>query len=372
MTREITAAILVDGTERMAFAKVSAVDLRDDEVVVRIVATGICNSDIAICENRFPIPRPIILGHEGAGIVETVGSAVTKVVPGDKVVLSFSSCGACDRCAEHEPAYCHQFNMLNVSGRRGDGSTALATADGPVSGHFFGQSSFATHSVANQRNVVKVSPDADLEFLGPFGCGIQTGAGAVLNSLAARAGQSLVIIGGGGVGLSAVMAGRIAGCNPIILSEPNAERRALALELGATDAIDPVAEPDLAAAVAARTSGGANLVFDTSGIPSVIEAGIAALAPRGTIGVVAFHHITDAVQVNLVSTITAGKTIKGICEGDSDPDVFIPQLVEHFLAGRFPVDRLVTFYDFADLNRALDDQAEGRAIKPIVRISPDR
>ena len=366
---EFTAAVMHDGSDRMSFESVQLADLRDDEVLVRLVASGICHSDIAMRENKYPIVRPVVLGHEGSGVVERVGSAVTKVAPGDSVVLTFTSCGDCPSCEDREPAYCHQFGALNTSGVRGDGSTALTGSDGPIGAHFFGQSSFAACSVANQRNVIKVRPDAPLELLGPLGCGLQTGAGAILNSLSARRGQSLVVIGGGGVGLSAVMAGAIAGCNPIILSEPNAARRAIALELGATDVLDPLNCADLTAAIVGMTGAGADIVFDTSGLASVIESAIDALAPRGSIGLVAFEEIEARASFQIVAAIGAGKKIRGICEGDSVPEEFIPILIDHFMNGRFPFDRLVTFYDFEELNAALDDQASGTVIKPIIRFS---
>jgi aryl-alcohol dehydrogenase len=364
---EFTAAVMREGKHDLAFEKVHLRELRRDEVLVRLVACGICHSDVAMIENKFPIVRPVILGHEGSGIVERVGSAVTKVVPGDPVVLTFASCGYCPSCNDEEPAYCHEFGARNTSGRRADGSSALDGDGGPIGAHFFGQSSFAAYSVANERNVVQVNRDAPLELLGPLGCGIQTGAGAILNSLHPRSGQSLVVIGAGGVGLSALMAGVIAGCHPIILSEPNAARRELGRQLGATHVIDPMQCKDLSAEIVRITGVGADCIFDTSGLTSVIEACIVALAPRGKFGFVAFQTIEGTASFNVVATVSTGKTIRGICEGDSIPEVFIPQLVEHYMAGRFPIDRLVKFYDFADLNRAIADQTSGAVIKPIVR-----
>lgn len=365
---QFEAAVLYEGTDRMAIQPVELADLRADEVLVRIVATGICHSDIAIREAKYPCTRPVILGHEGSGVVERVGADVTKVAPGDPVVLSFTSCGHCPSCDSEQPAYCHEFGPLNTSGLRSDGSSALASNGEPIGAHFFGQSSFSAYSVANERNVVKVRADAPLELLGPFGCGIQTGAGAVLISLEAKPGSSLVVFGAGGVGLSALMAGVIAGCTTIIMSEPHPDRRALALELGATAVIDPLNCPDLTAEIVKLTGGGADVIFDTSGIPAVVEAGMAALAPRGKIGIVAFKALESAASINLVSTISLGRTLRGICEGDAVPEEFIPKLIDHFMAGEFPVDRLVKFYEFADLNQALDDQASGGVIKPIVRM----
>jgi aryl-alcohol dehydrogenase len=366
---KFTAAVLRDGSDRMSFDTVTLAPLREDEVLVRLVGTGICHSDVTARKGLYPVPRPLILGHEGSGIVERTGAAVTKVKSGDKVVLTFAYCGACRNCLDHAPAYCASFTPLNVFATRVDGTSALTCEEVQVGGHFFGQSSFAQYSVAYERNVVQVRADAPLELLGPLGCGLQTGAGAVLNSLAAKPGQSLVVIGAGAVGLSAVMAGVIAGCSPVIVSEPNPARRALALELGATHVIDPAEVADVTAQMVRLTGGGADLIVDTSGLPAVIEGAIAALAPRGTIGLVGLHSLEAAASFNLIGFIGSGRNIKGICEGDSEQDVFIPQLIEHFMAGRFPMDKMVAFYPFERVDQALDDQASGKAVKPILRFS---
>lgn len=363
-----TAAILRDGTDRMSLETVTLADLRDDEVLVRLVATGICHSDVTVRDGLYPIPRPIVIGHEGSGYVEQAGAAVTKVKPGDPVVLSFASCGACRCCAADAPAYCQSFMALNIFGRRLDGSSALRCEGESIGGHFFSQSSFATHSVARESNIVKVRADAPLEQLGPFGCGIQTGAGAILNALAPKSGDSLVVLGAGAVGLSAVMAGVVTGCTPIIVSEPNAARRALALEVGATHVISPLEIPDLTAELIRLTGAGADCIFDTSGIPPVIDSAIAALGPRGKMGFVAMNKVDARASFALAPFFGAGQTLRGVCEGDSVPDVFIPQLIDYFMEGRFPADKLVTFYEFEQLNQALDDQASGAAVKPIVRI----
>jgi aryl-alcohol dehydrogenase len=363
---DFTAAVLHAGTDRMAFETVELQELRDDEVLVRLVASGICHSDVLVRDGAYPIPRPLILGHEGSGIVERVGAGVATVSEGDHVVLTFTSCGRCRRCEADEPAYCHDFRPLNASGFRADGTTALKNAKGQVGAHFFGQSSFAAYSVANVRNVVKVRNDAPLHLIGPFGCGVQTGAGAVINSLRAKKGETLVVLGGGAVGLSAVMAGVLAGCSKIIVSEPNAERRKLAPELGATDVIDPTATEDLTAEIMRLTGIGADMVLDTSGIPAVVEAGYGALGPHGRLGVVAFQGAASSINVSLLAAITLGRQIIGICEGDAVPGEFIPFLIDRFMEGRLPIDKMVKCYTFNQLNEALDDQAASRTLKPIV------
>jgi aryl-alcohol dehydrogenase len=313
------------------------------------------------------LPLPAVLGHEGSGIVERVGDRITKVKVGDRVAISFSSCGNCKNCVANEPAYCLKFGPLNFGGVRPDGSSAISTDSGPVSSNFFGQSSFATHVLTFERNVVKVPEDVPLELVGPLGCGIQTGAGGVLRSLDCEEGSSLVVLGGGSVGLSAVMAGAIRKCSPLVVVEPQESRRALALELGATHAIDPTSVPDLTAALREIAPAGLDYAFDTSGRPAVIQAAAASLAIHGELGLVGGppDHAA-AVSLPILMMIGAGLTVRGICEGDSDPDVFIPELMAHFKAGRFPFDKLIKTYDFDQINAAIADQHHGGVIKAVL------
>lgn len=362
------AAVYRNGAEDAVIEPVTIGELREHEVLVRLVATGICHTDLT-CRNGFmALPRPVVLGHEGAGRVERVGTAVSSVKIGDPVVLTFLPCGECANCAKGVPAYCHLFQAGNFTGRRFDGSTALAGEHGEISSHFFGQSSFATHSVAHERNVVKVREDAPLELLGPLGCGVQTGAGAVMNVLAPEAGESIAIFGAGGVGLSAVMAAKVLGCAPIIVIEPNANRRALAVELGADHALDPSAETDMVATLQALTGGMLNNAFDTCGIPAVIATAVAALFLRGKIALVTAHQLDDVLALPLVGIIGRGITVRGVNMGDSVPHSFIPKLVDLIVEGRFPIEKLVRFYDFDDINLALQDQEQGKTVKPILRM----
>jgi aryl-alcohol dehydrogenase len=340
---------------------------RDDEILVRLVATGICHTDIAMRDQTYPVPQPIVLGHEGAGIVEQVGRAVTKVTPGDHVVMSFHSCGTCPSCQDHQPNYCDHFFEHNFAGSRGDGSSALSKEGEPIHGNFFGQSSFATFALCHQRNVVKVRPDAPLELLGPLACGIQTGAGAVINSLGLRPGQTLAVFGVGSVGLSAIMAARVAGATTIIGVDTVAPRRDLAKELGATHVIDP-GQGSVVEQIVNITGGGVNFAFDTTARPVVIRQAMESLAPRGTCGIVGASTLDTEITFNAMHIMTGGRQLKGIVEGDSTPEVLIPQLIELYLQGRFPFDKLVRFYPFEQINEAIDDAETGRCVKPILRM----
>jgi aryl-alcohol dehydrogenase len=367
-TTQVRAAVFGPVAEHGLVETLELGDLRDDEVLVRMVATGVCHTDLGY---RNRLPHPVVLGHEGAGLVERIGSRVTKVALGDPVVLSYRFCGHCPSCDAHKPSYCHTMVPLNFTGLRPDGSSALSRAgqggQGQVIGaHFFSQSSFATHSVANELNVVKVRADAPLELLGPLGCGVQTGAGAVMNVLKPQRGESLAVIGAGGVGMSALMAAVVEGCAPIVVIEPNPQRRALALELGANHVIDPKSE-DVAATLRAHAPTGLLYAVDTSGLPAAIGPVIGALSLRGSIALVSASPRDAVLTFPLLPAVGRGITIRGVIEGDSVSEVFIPKLVDLVVSGRFPLAKLVQFYDLDHINEALHDQETGKVIKPVIK-----
>jgi aryl-alcohol dehydrogenase len=338
---------------------------RDDEIVVRLVATGICHTDLLA--PQF-IAAPAVFGHEGAGIVEFTGRNVTKVRPGDPVAMTFGSCGVCRACCEAEPAYCADFAQIQYGGSRRDGSAILSDAAGPVRGAFFAQSSFATRALVNERSIVRLPPEFPLELAAPLGCGVQTGAGAVLNALAARAGDDLAVFGAGSVGLSAVMAARIAGCARIIAVDINPARLALALQLGATHVFD-ARDDDIVARIRALTGDGVRYSLETAGVEASFRAAFDCLAKRGTCGVVAVPNLGKPFPF-AAGGLLHGRRLVGIIEGSSVPDVFIPQLVRHHLAGRLPFDRMVSWYEFDALPKALADAAAGSVVKAIVRMPP--
>jgi aryl-alcohol dehydrogenase len=338
------------------------------EVLIDIKAVGICHSDLVMVAGAFGTRFPAVFGHEGAGIVEAVGDGVTKVAPGDKVLLTFNSCGECDRCRDDDPSYCLNFMAMNMACARADGSSRLHQHGADLSDNFFGQSSFASKAIATERNLIKLDADADLATLAPLGCGIQTGAGAVLRSLDAKAGQSLVVIGGGSVGLSALLGGTVAGCSPIIVIEPQQARRDIAMSLGADHAIDPDAG-DIVEAVRAIVPAGADLVVDTSGFVPALSSAVNMIANKGKLGLVGLPGALDAaLPVPIIQWLTQGGTVRGIVEGDSDPDVFLPELIAHHRAGNLPYDRFVKTYPFDQINEAIADAHSGAAIKVVLTL----
>ncbi len=326
---------------------------RDDEVLVRMTASGICHTDIDLIDD---MAKPVVLGHEGAGVVEKRGRNVKSVQQDDHVVLSYQSCGLCHQCRKGHPTECESFWALNFGFQRRDGSNALHRSG--VGGHFFGQSSFATHVLATERNIIKVSKNYSLELLAPLGCGIQTGAGTVMNSLAVRKGQGVAVFGTGTVGLAAVMAARIAGANPIIGVDINPARLKLALELGATHVIDNCRE-DVLHRVADITGKGVDYALEITGSPAIYELAVNALKPHGTVALIASPGEGGALP--------AGQRSIDIIQGDAVPQKFIPKLIRFYRKGQFPFDRLIKFYDFRDINRAIRDARSGKTIKPVLR-----
>ncbi len=340
--------------------KIESVEMegpRDDEVLVRLVASGICRTDIDFCEDWDKADGAAVLGHEGAGVVERIGKTVKTVKPGDHVILSYQSCGHCRECRSGRPAHCTRLYELNFGFQRPDGSNALHRSR--VRGHFFGQSSFATYSLATERNLVKVSKDLPLEVLAPLGCGVQTGAGTVMNSLKVSRGRSIAAFGTGAVGLAAVMASRLVKADPIIGVDIKPKRLRLALELGATHAIDD-RHQDITARIRDITGKGVDYVVETTGQPKMHQIAINVLNPYGVVGLLTGERGTS---------LTEGRRTLGIIEGDAVPQLFIPKLIKLYLAGKFPFDRLVKFYKFKDINRAIADSKRGDTIKPVLRIS---
>jgi aryl-alcohol dehydrogenase len=363
---EITAAVVHELGADFQLETLTLAEPEAGEVVVEIKAVGLCHTDIAAQHGHLPFPLPGVFGHEGAGVVSAIGAGVTKVAVGDKVALSFNSCGDCPSCQRDEPAYCFEFMAFNFGGARPDGTSALDIEGKGIGSNFFGQSSFASHAIANERNVVKVDDDTDLTLIGPLGCGIQTGAGAVMNTFDCQPGSSLLVLGGGSVGLSAVMAGAVRELANIIVVEPVAERRSLALELGATAVIDPADGP-ISEQVRAILPAGVNYAVDTTAHNAVLGEALASLAHRGRLGLIGVPvDPTTALPVPMMLAQILGASVTGIVEGDSNPDIFIPELIALHKAGKFPFDKLITKLPFSQINEAIAVQARGEAVKVVL------
>lgn len=338
---------------------------RPDELRVRMVASGVCHTDAIIRDQWYPVPLPVVLGHEGSGIIEAVGDDVEGFSVGDKVVVGPAYCGHCEQCVAGHPMYCVNFYDKNFGAQRPDGSKAFSDENGPVGSHFFGQSSFAEFTNVPARGAVKVPNDVPLDILGPLGCGIMTGSGAVLNVLKPTPGSSVAIFGTGAVGMAGMMAAKAAGATTIIMVDIVPSRLELAKELGATHVVNSK-ETDPAAAIKEITGGGAQFALDTTGVPMVFTQMSNSLATRGHGALVGAAKLGTEAKVDIGTQLLAGINLHLVIEGDAVPKQFIPRLVSLHQQGLFPFDKLIKKYDFADINQAFADSANGSTLKPVI------
>jgi aryl-alcohol dehydrogenase len=353
---QVTAAVV---EARHADWRLETLELAEpapDELVVRVAASGICQTDVHGRDDYFGIAFPCVFGHEGAGVVERTGAAVTKVAPGDRVVMTSPSCGGCAACLRGLPGYCASSRRIKFAGRLRDGRAPFHRNGVPVSGAFFQQSSFATHALATEGNVVKVPDDVPLEQAAAFPCGVNTGAGAVFNVLRPQPGSSIAVFGAGAVGLAALMAARIAGCATIAVVDLHDNRLQLARELGATHVSKE------------RPAGAFDFALEAAGSAVALRQAVECLAPLGVCCLVGSARKGTDVALEM-PFLQQGRTVRGCIQGDAPGDAFMPLLFEHWRSRRMPVERLITYYEFAEVNRAIADSLSGKTVKPVLRIS---
>lgn len=337
------------------------------EVLVRVAACGVCHTDEVARQQLAPVPLPAVLGHEGCGVIEEVGPGVTDFKVGDGVGFSYGFCGKCEACRTGRPYGCRENYRLNFGGVQYDGTKRLHYKGQEVSS-FFGQGAFATHAVVHQNNLIPAPDDIPLDILAPMGCGIQTGAGAIFNYLHPTADSSILITGCGPVGLSAVMAAKIAGCSKILACDIVDSRLELAAELGATHTIHSRIVKNVPEAVRVLTNGlGSDYAVDCTGIGPCVRQSLNCVRTMGICVVLgATQELTINVETELMGT---AKTLAGLVEGLSIPQIFIPKLLDYYRLGKFPFDRLIKFYDFEDINQAFADTKSGKVIKAVLKMS---
>jgi aryl-alcohol dehydrogenase len=362
---KIRAAVVWEAGAQLSIEEFDLDDPRDDEILVRNEAVGVCHTDDKARQGKLPIVPPVILGHEGSGVVERAGAAVTRVTPGDRVLFTPDYCGRCRPCLMGKTPYCDDVIAVTFTGTRRDGSPRAWQHGKPIRASFFGQSSFATHSLVTERNIVPVPDDAPLHYMAGLSCGVQTGAGAILSAMPVAPGRSVAIFGTGAVGLAAVMAAAASGADEIVAVDRVAHRLRLALELGATHAIDTTGASlaDVSAEVVKVTGGGADVALDTTTSPAVIRAAVLSLATFGTCG-----YVSGGGDLTLppMALQLGGRSLRGLMGGDINPTVFLPRLLDLHARGKFPFDRLVRNYPFAQVNTAIADSLSGQVIKPVL------
>ncbi|MEK4425776.1 NAD(P)-dependent alcohol dehydrogenase [Solibacillus sp. FSL K6-1523] len=361
----VKAAVVYAPGDEYELSNLKLAELQPDEVLVKIVASGMCMSDETIRKGQTSVAFPVVLGHEGAGIIEQVGNAVKKFKVGDQVAMSYAYCGNCPSCQTGHPAVCNDWMKLNFLGVRDDGSHTFYTEDDAPVKNFYGHSSFATHTLVHENNLTKVDADVDLRLVGPLGCGFLTGSGTVINGLKPKVGSSIAVFGTGAVGLAAMMAAKLEGCSTIIAVDIHDSRLEIAKSLGATHTINSQVEDPIAKIAEITANQGVNYAVDTTGVAPVIKSALASLARGGVIAPIAVS--TNKTELNITSELMLGsKSIIGVVMGDSVPQLSIPQLVKFYKEGRFPFDQLVKFYPFEDINQAAKDSTSGSVIKPIL------
>jgi aryl-alcohol dehydrogenase len=364
---QVTAAVVRERSGPFVIDTLELADPRPDEVLVRVAASGMCATDLHGRDGYYDTPYPCVFGHEGAGVVEAVGSGVSTVAVGDHVIMSFPWCGTCANCRRDMHSHCQKSFAWKFSGTRPDGSTLLEKNGAPVYGAYFQQSSFSSHAIAHERFVVKVRNDAPLDLIGPFACSGQTGAGAVFNSMKPKPGDSFAVFGVGAVGLSGLMAAEVAGCDPIIAVDIHDRRLELASELGATHTINHAGRHDVVAEIRKITGEGTRFSLETSAQPAIFREAVEALMPGGTCVLLGSARGGTEVSFDM-AFLQFGRVVRGVIQGESQPKEFIPHLVDLLMQGKMPVARMITFYDIADINRAAQDSASGATIKPVLRM----
>lgn len=342
------------------------------EVLVRVIATGICHTDLNTRAGDMPLPLPGVLGHEGSGVVEAVGEGVTEVGPGDHVIMGWPYCGTCRNCVRGQHRYCLDIGPELLAGVRLHGPAAGTSAysrkdNTPLSGHFFGQSSFATYSLARASSLVKVDKDIDLALLGPLACGISTGAGAVFNTAKPEVGESIVVIGAGAVGLAAVMAARNTPATTIIAVDLQDSRLELARELGATHTINS-GDSDMVEEIIRICGGKADHVLDCTGNVKVIEQASEAVRMLGTLILIGGAPVDARFSLDHLTALWGLKVV-GTLGGSSTSQQLIPGLIDLYRQGRFPFDRLIRSYDFDQIDQAIDDAHSGGTVKAVLRVA---
>jgi len=336
------------------------------EMLVRVTASGLCHSDLSVIEGVRPRPMPMVLGHEAAGIVEALGPGTAGFAPGDQVVFSFvPMCGACLPCAEGRPALCEPGAAANTAGTLlGGGRRWCDAPDMPVN-HHLGVSGFAKHTVVSARSAVKIDSSVPAHIAALFGCAVMTGTGAVMNTARVPPGASVAVFGLGGVGLAAVLGAVASGALPIVVVDPVAEKRELALHLGATHAVR--AGQGAVAEIRDITRGGAAFVFESVGHEAVLAQAYAATRRGGSTIATGLPHPSKLFSVPAVSLVAEERTVRGSYMGSAVPLRDLPRFVALYQAGRLPVDRLLTHrLSLDEVNEGFDCLAGGLAVRQVI------
>ena len=372
---KVKAAILVEQGLSKPYAKSRAVTVDqvelegpgETEVLVRLVAAGVCHSDLSVVNGNRVRPLPIVLGHEGAGIVEEVGAQVNDLAVGDHVAFIFMpNCGECLQCRAGRPSSCEQGNAANAAGKLLSGKRRLLWK-GATLNHYAGVSCFAEYATADHRSLVKLPQDIPLDVAAVFSCAVITGVGAVVNTAKVPMGASVGVVGLGGVGLSAMLGAKASGARQIIGIDPVAYKRDGAKQLGADLVFDPN-DPHVVEKVKDATGGGLEYVFEAVGEVEAIELAYAVTGRGGTTTSSGLSHPSKDFAVNHVQLVQEERTIKGSFLGSCVPKRDIPNFIRLFQDGKLPVDQLIKGdIVLEDINEAFDKLDQGETVRQIIK-----
>jgi S-(hydroxymethyl)glutathione dehydrogenase/alcohol dehydrogenase len=360
-------AAVVREINQLTIEEVTLDPPKDHEVLVRMAAAGVCHSDLHTYRGELRAAPPLVLGHEGAGIVEAVGAAVTRVKPGDHILVNWMpSCNQCPTCLRGQPNLCEQLTTTTLVALLPDGTTRLKTLDGVVLKHYLSAATMAEYAVIDEASAIPLPGDVPFEVGALIGCAVMTGAGAVINTAQAEPGSSAAVIGCGGVGLSAIIGCKLAGCNPIIAVDVMESKLAFARQMGATHTIN-AREADAVEAMRALTRLGPDYAFDSVGAATTISQALRAVRPGGAATIMGMHAIKTDVPIPVGPLIAQNKRLLGSFFGSGKPHVDLPRLVELYRAGRLPVDDLVTKrYTLDELPQAFSDMEAGNVARGVI------
>lgn len=374
---KVRAAVLVEMGRARPYAvtrplEIDAVTLDPPgrgEVLVRMAAAGLCHSDLSVIDGNRPRPLPMVLGHEGAGVVEALGAGVDDLDVGDHVVTAFvPSCRACEPCTDGRPALCEPGAAANNAGTLLSGARRLHR-DGSDVHHHLGVSAFAELAVVSRRSLVRIDRELPLDQAAVFGCAVVTGVGAVVNTAALSPGRRVAVVGLGGVGLAALLGARLREAQVLVAVDLSDAKLALARELGATHTLN-AADPDAVAGIRELTRGGVDVAFEMAGAVKAMELAYR-ITRRGGLTVTAgLSPPTAMFSTPHVGLVAEERTIRGSYLGSCDPARDVPHYIQWYREGRLPVDRLISGrIALGELNAAFDTLADGATVRQVLTLS---
>jgi S-(hydroxymethyl)glutathione dehydrogenase/alcohol dehydrogenase len=360
-------AAVVREQNQFAIETVSLDPPKATEVLIRMRAAGVCHSDLHNMRGNLRTKPPFVLGHEGAGIVEAVGSAVTHVKPGDHVLVKWLPAdGTCPACREGHANLCERLAATTFRGWLPDGTSRLTSQDGQVLRHLLSAATMAEYAVVDQASAIPIPEGIPFEVAAIIGCAVMTGIGAVVKTARVSAGSSAAVIGCGGVGLSAIVGCRLAGCHPIVAVDVMDSKLDFAKRFGATHTVN-ASGIDVAEALRSLTPPGPEYVFDMVGSPSTVQQAVLAVKPAGSVVVAGLHAAKGDVPVPAGALVFQDKRVLGSFAGSMQPQVDLPRLVEMYLSGRLPLDAFISQrYDLTELGTAFADMESGTIVRGVI------